>query len=133
MTEQTGEMDKHESGGNEAASDNRRHTRYRVSLPVHIKLSSGEVAKAKAVDISTDGIYIEYGAPAEEGKVFEMLFDLPFANDFKRVYVKGKVMRAVVIGGKDAYGIACDFVEFARDTDKVLEKYLELRSLKQTL
>lgn len=122
-----------QEGNSSEASEKRRHTRYRVSLPVHIRLSSGELARAKAVDISLGGVYIEYGAPAEEGKVFEMLFDLPFATDFQRVYVKSKVVRSVVIGGRHVYGIAFNFVEFARETDKVLEKYLELRGLKTVM
>ena len=114
-------------------SERRLHTRYRVCLPVHIKLSSGELAKATAVDVSSGGIYVEYGASADEGKVFEMLFELPFDHDFQRVYVKAQVVRSFVIGNRDVYGIAFSFVEFARDTDKVLKKYLELRSLKQTM
>jgi hypothetical protein len=116
-----------------AAIEKRRHTRYRVSLPVHIKLSSGAVAKAKAVDISVSGVYIEYGASAETGKVFDMRFDLPFADDFKQVLVRGEAIRSVVIGGKDVFGIAFNFIEFARETDKVLESYLDLRGIKQGL
>jgi c-di-GMP-binding flagellar brake protein YcgR len=116
-----------------AGKERRCHIRYRVSLPVHIRLSSGELAKATAVDISSGGIYVEYGASADEGRVFEMLFDLPFDHDFQRVYVKAEVVRSVVIGNRHVYGIAFNFVEFARGTDKVLKKYLELRGLKQTM
>lgn len=111
--------------------ERRVHVRYRISLPVYIKLSTGELAKTTAVDISSGGIYVEYGASADEGKVFEMLFDLPFDQDFQRVYVKARVVRSLVIGNRDVYGIAFSFIEFARDTDRVLKKYLELRSLKQ--
>ncbi|MDQ1363943.1 MAG: PilZ protein, partial [Pseudomonadota bacterium] len=100
MTEQT-EAAGNQGAGSEVTSENRRHTRYRVNLPVHIKLSTGEVARARAVDISTDSVYVEYGAPADEGKIFEMLFDLPFSSDFRRVYVKGKVVRAVIIGDRN--------------------------------
>lgn len=116
-----------------SGSDRRRNVRYRVSLPVHIRLTNGDIAKAKAVDISIGGVYVECAAAADNGKVFEMLFDLPFANEFKRVIVKAEVVRSVMIGGKDVYGIAFNFTEFARDTDKVLEKYLEMRALKQAV
>lgn len=129
----TEEVVKQQGDSDAAEIEKRRHTRYRVSLPVHIKLSSGEVAKAKAVDISVSGVFIEYGASAEQGKIFEMLFDLPFADDFKRVLVKGEVIRSVMIGGKDVYGIAFNFIEFARESDKVLESYLDLRGVKQGL
>ena len=126
-------LEKREAAGIKQGRERRLHVRYRVSLPVYIKLSSGELAKATAVDVSSGGIYVEYGASAEEGKVFEMLFDLPFDQDFQRVYVKAKVVRSFVIGNRDVYGIAFNFIEFARGTETVLNKYLELRSLKQTL
>ena len=111
--------------------EKRKHVRFRISLPVCIRLSNGDIARAHAVDISLGGIYIEYGAPADAGKVFEMLFDLPFDKDFKRVIVKAEVVRSIVIGGKDVFGIAFMFKEFGKDTEKVLEKYLELRELKR--
>lgn len=126
-------LERQESAGIKQGRERRKHVRYRVSLPVYIKLSSGELTKATAVDISSGGVYIEYGASADEGKVFEMLFDLPFDNDFQRVYVKAKVVRAFVIGNRNVYGIAFSFIEFARDTENVLNKYLELRSLKQMM
>jgi c-di-GMP-binding flagellar brake protein YcgR len=126
MAQQTGDTDS-------AGKERRRHIRYRVSLPVHIKLSSGELAKATAVDISSGGIYVEYGASADQGRVLEMLFDLPFAHDFQRVYVKAEVVRSLIIGNRHVYGIAFNFIEFARGTDKVLMKYLELRGLKQAM
>lgn len=133
MTEQAEASAGQKNVREQAASEKRRHTRYRVSLPVYIKLGSGELAKTRAVDISIGGVYVEYGSSAPLGKVFEMLFDLPFSTDFKRVYVRGEVVRAVIIGGKDVYGIAFNFVEFARDTEKVLDKYLELRALKTSM
>jgi len=98
---------------------------------VYIRLSDGDVARARAVDLSQGGIYIEYGSPAEEGREFEMMFDLPFTLEFKRVYVKANVIRSVIIGGRDTFGIAFSFTEFARDTDQVLASYLELRGFKQ--
>lgn len=133
MGKQPDDLNKQQGSAGTDGRERRQHTRYRVSLPVQIKLSSGELAKAKAVDISVGGVYVEYGASADKGRIFEMLFDLPFTTDFKRVYVKAEVVRAVIIGGKDVYGIAFNFVEFGRDTDKVLEKYLELRGLKTAM
>jgi len=109
-------------------NESRQHQRFRVSLTVFIRLSSGELARANAVDLSMGGIYIEYGAAADKDKVFEMAFDLPFKDDFRRVLVKAKIVRSVVIGGRNMYGLAFLFTEFAQDTDKVLAKYIELRS-----
>ena len=109
------------------ANENRQHQRFRVSLTVFIRLSSGELARANAVDLSMGGIYIEYGAPADNDKVFEMAFDLPFKDDFRRVLVKAKIVRSVVIGSRNMYGLAFLFTEFAKDTDQVLAKYIELR------
>ncbi|MCW9015256.1 MAG: PilZ domain-containing protein [Gammaproteobacteria bacterium] len=113
--------------------EKRKHTRFRVNMPAFIRLSSGDVVKAQAVDLSMGGMYIEYGSPADAGKVFELLFDLPFDNDFKRVYVKAEVVRSIIIGDRDVFGIALVFREFARDTEQVLGKYLDLRALKRSL
>ena len=84
-------------------------------------------SRANAVDLSMGGIYIEYGASADKDKVFEMAFDLPFKDDFRRVLVKAKIVRSVVIGSRNMYGLAFLFTEFAKDTDQVLAKYIELR------
>lgn len=75
------------------------------------------------------GAYVEYGAPAEKGKVFELAFDLAFTKGFKRILVKACVARSIVIGGRGIYGLGFIFVEFHRDTDKVLEAYIKLRQL----
>lgn len=114
-------------------SEHRRHPRYRLNLVVHIRLSSGELIKTMAVDISSTGVYVEYAASAEPGKVFPLVFDLSFANNFQRVYVKAEVVRSIMIGDRDVYGIAFRFVEFARDSNMVLKQYLEYRASRQII
>ncbi len=109
--------------------DQRVFERFRVSFTAHIRLSDGNVAHAHAVDISLGGIYLEYGAPADEGKEFEVAFDLPFVNDFKRVFARAKVVRVVVIGNRNMYGLAFVFTDFVKDSRGVLEKYIQLRKL----
>lgn len=79
------------------------------------------------MDLSSSGVYVEYAAAAEPGRVLEMLFELPFEKDFQQVYVGAEVVRSVVIGARNAYGIAFRFVSFARASDKVLSAYLALR------
>ena len=111
----------------EVGNEQRQHRRFRVSLKVYIKLSNGDLAQAQAVDLSMGGIYIEYGAAADKDKVFEMAFDLPFDDDFKRVFVKARVVRSVIIGSRNMFGLAFLFTEFAKGTDQVLANYLELR------
>ncbi|VAW58164.1 hypothetical protein MNBD_GAMMA11-373 [hydrothermal vent metagenome] len=127
--------DEIEEGGKEEyveapASEQRIHERFRVSFKVLIRLSNGEVAHAHAVDLSMGGIYIEYGAPADPGVEFEMAFDLPFTDEFKRILVKAKVVRTVVIGSRNLFGMAFVFTEFAQSTDEALGKYLQLRGLR---
>ena len=118
------------AGNGGAASEQRTHERFRINFKALIRLSDGSIARAQAVDISMGGIYIEYGAPADAGKIFELAFDLPFATEFKRVLVKAQVVRSVVIGSRGVYGLAFVFTEFIKDSDQVLEKYMELRKLK---
>ncbi len=107
--------------------EKRQHERFRIHVRVAIRLSNGDVAWAQGVDISMGGIFIEYASSAEVGHEFEMLFDLPFQKDFKRVFVKASVVRSTIIGGKDVFGIAFVFNEFAKDTKKVLENYIRFR------
>ncbi len=122
----TGEIE----GEEDAQSiDQRIHERFRVSFKVLIRLSNGEIAHAHAVDLSMGGIYIEYGAPADPGVEFGIAFDLPFVDDFKRVLVRAKVVRTVVIGSRNLFGMAFVFSEFAGDAQEVLSKYLKLRGL----
>lgn len=120
-----------EEGGAEEApvEDKRAYRRFRISLKVFIRLSDGEIAQAQAVDLSMGGIYVEYGAPADVDKEFEMAFDLPFKTEFKRVLVKAKVVRSIVIGSRNVYGLAFVFTEFGKDAEQVLQKYIELREL----
>ncbi len=110
-------------------ADQRIYERFRVSFKVLIRLSNGEVAHAHAVDLSMGGIYIEYGAPADAGAEFDIAFDLPFVDEFKRVLVKARVVRTVVIGSRDLFGMAFVFSEFGAEAQEVLSKYLKLRGL----
>jgi len=110
-----------------SSSDKRAHERFRINLKSYIRLSDGSVIHAQAVDISMGGIYIEYGAPADEGKVFEIAFDLPFTTDFKRVMVRARVVRSIVIGSRGVYGLAFVFTEFIKESEETLEKYISLR------
>jgi len=114
-------------GISEGTADKRIHERFRINFKAFIRLSDGGIAQAQAVDISMGGIYIEYGASAEAGKVFDLVFDLPFTNEFKRVIVKARVVRSVVIGSRSLYGLAFVYTEFANETDKILEQYMTLR------
>lgn len=113
--------------------EKRQHTRFRINVRVAIRLSDGDVAWGQGVDLSKGGIFIEYGSSADVGKEFEMMFDLPFKKDFKRVFVRAKVVRTNIIGGKDVFGIAFVFSEFAKDTKKVLEEYIRFREQYQPL
>ena len=112
-------------------NNKRQHERYGISMPVMLRISNGELIKARAVDISLGGLYIEDAAAAETGRTFDMLFDLPFTGQFERVYVRATVMRCVIIGNRDLFGIALQFTEFARDTQAVLERYIEHREQKR--
>ena len=116
----------------EEAIDKRLHERFRINFKAIIRLSDGSIAQAQAVDISMGGIYIEYGAPAESGKAFDLAFDLPFTDEFKRVLVKARVVRSVVIGSRGLYGLAFVYTEFANQTDKILEQYMKLRKSQTT-
>jgi len=110
--------------------EQRIHERFRINLKTLIRLSDGSAVKAQAVDISMGGIYLEYGASADAGKVFELAFDLPLTNEFERVIVKARVVRTVVIGSRGLYGLAFVFTEFAAGAEKHLEAYMQQRKLK---
>jgi len=122
------EMDDELSVDGEATKENRNHPRFRLKQGVTIRLSNGDFARAQGVNISIGGIFIEYGAPADEGLVFDLCFDLPLSKEIKRVLVKGKVVRSIFVGSKSSYGIAFRFESFAKDTEEVLQEYIDMRS-----
>jgi len=132
VEEDPGEDDPGEDDPGETlpANEQRIHERFRINLKALIRLSDGSIATAQAVDLSMGGIYLEYGASADAGKVFELAFDLPLSSDFKRVIVKAQVVRTVVIGNRGLYGLAFVFKEFAAGAEKNLKEYMELRKLK---
>ncbi len=125
-------MEEETSEDAEAVTSNeqRVYERFRINFKALIRLSDGGVVRAQAVDISMGGIYLEYGAPADVGKIFELAFDLPFATEFKRVIVKAQIVRTVVIGSRELYGLAFVFTEVGKDVEKILEQYIQLRKLK---
>jgi len=110
------------------AQEQRQYHRYKVSFKVYIRLTEGGFVTAQAVDLSMGGVYIEYGASAEVNKEFDIAFDLPIKEEFKRVLVKAKIVRSIVIAGRDVYGLAMVFGDFANDTDSVLKAYLVKRA-----
>ncbi|MCW8934642.1 MAG: PilZ domain-containing protein [Gammaproteobacteria bacterium] len=116
----------------ESTMNKRLDERFRINFKVFIRLSDGSIVQAQAVDISMGGIYIEYAASADVGKVFDLAFDLPLTNDFKKVFVKARVVRSVVLGSRSLYGLAFVYTEFVNETDKILEKYMKLRKLQAT-
>jgi len=117
----------------ETAKDKRRFIRVRVSFDITIRCSDGRLTHARGVDLSEGGLYAEYASSAEKGRVLDMFFDLPFAKDFKRVFVKAEVVRSVVIGNRDVFGIAFNFIQFARHSDVILQKYIEIRGTKTSM
>ena len=74
-----------------------------------------------------EGVYVEYGTSAEEGKEFDLMFELLIKGVFKRVMVKGRVVRSIMIAGRGVYGLAFVFKGFEKETDKVLKEYIEHR------
>jgi PilZ domain len=116
-----------ESGLNEQRSC----IRFRINAKVVVRLSSGDLVRTQGKNISKGGIYVEFEAPADLGDEFEMMFDLVFTDEIKRIYAKARVQRSELLGGRDVYGIGFQFLSFAKNTGEILDKYLELREMKQ--
>jgi len=113
---------------NNPAVEQRRYHRYKVSFKVFIRLTEGGFVTAQAVDLSMGGVYIEYGASADINKEYDIAFDLPFSEEFKRVLVKAKIVRSVMIANRGLYGLAFVFGDFVNQSESVLEDYLEQRA-----
>jgi len=111
--------------------EQRSSIRFRINTGVVVRLSSGGLVRTQGKNISKGGIYVEFEAPADIGDEFEMMFDVPFSDEMKRIFVKARVMRSELIGGKDVYGIGFLFLSFAKNTGELLDKYIELREMKQ--
>ena len=112
------------------AQEQRNSFRFRINMGVLVRLSSGSLVRTQGKNISKGGLYVEFEASADLGDEFEMMFDVSLSDDIKRVYVRAKVMRSSLIGDKDVYGIGFQFLSFAKDTEAVLDKYLEMREKK---
>jgi len=120
--EQTAESD---------GQEQRASIRFRINTGVVVRLSSGDLVRTQGKNISSGGIYVEFEAPADVGDEFELMFDVAFSNEIKRIYARVRVMRSGLIGGKDVYGIGFQFLSFSKNTGEILNKYLELREMKQ--
>jgi PilZ domain len=134
-TEQTAEAEQAvevEQTAEAEGREQRKSIRFRINMGVQVRLSSGTVVRTQGKNISIGGIYVEFEAPADLGDEFEMMFDVPLSNEIKRVFVRSKVTRSALIGGKDVYGIAFQFLSFAKETEQILEEYLNYRELQQS-
>jgi hypothetical protein len=115
----------------EGAAEKRNHIRFRIDMSVYVRLSNGDLVRTQGKDISRSGVYIEYEASADVDDEFEMIFDVPLVDEMPRIYVRVRVMRSTLIGGKDVYGVAFQFLHFSNGSEALLDKYLELRETKQ--
>jgi len=115
----------------EDIEEQRSHPRFRINMSVFVRLSSGELVRAQGKNISKTGLYIEYGAAADVGNEFEMMFDVPLVDGMPRIYVRARVMRTTLIGDRDVYGMGFQFLNFSKDSEVSLDKYLDLRESKQ--
>jgi len=131
--EQVAESDepKQEQTAEPGGQEQRESIRFRINMGVVVRLSSGDLVRTQGKNISSGGIYVEFEAPADVGDEFELMFDVAFSNEIKRIYARVRVMRSGLIGGKDVYGIGFQFLSFAKNTGEILNKYLELREMKQ--
>ncbi len=109
--------------------EQRAALRYRVNFKVYIRRGVGDVTYGQAHNLSMKGIYLDYDEPARSGKILHMAFDLPIRSEFRRIFARARVMRAVFSGKKEAYELALNFTEFAKDTEKYLSEYCRLREL----
>lgn len=80
------------------AADKRRAQRFPMALPVAVKLNElggGETA-VKTKDISSSGVYLEFGTPVDVGSSLEFVLTLPAEitkGQSVRVKCRGKVVR----------------------------------------
>ena len=79
------------------------------------------------VDLSVGGVYVMYDSSASEGSEFDMFFDVPLGEEFPRVYARGRVVRVVMIATHDAFGIGFQFVKFYKNSESVLQQYIDSR------
>lgn len=111
-------------------TEKRSARRYRVSFKVYIRRGAGNVTFGRAHNLSLKGVYLDYEVSLKSGMMVHMAFDLLINAEFRRVFVKARVMRAVYCGARGMYELAFNFTEFARDSAQYLEQYIGWREKK---
>lgn len=106
------------------ATDKRRARRFPMRLPVAVKVEEmrGEQAVVQTRDVSSSGVYFEFGTPLDVGAPLEFLLTLPeplTKGSPVRIRCIGKVVRVErgVHGSTSHVGVAATIerYEFVRE------------------
>ena len=106
------------------ATEKRRAKRFPMRLPVAVKLQASKNSKQllETRDVSSSGIYFEFGGPLEVGAALEFLLTLPepiTKSSPVRIRCIGKVVRVdkqpAVDSGHVGVAATIERYEFVRD------------------
>ena len=106
------------------ATEKRRAKRFPMRLPVAVKVEPGKSGKqvVETRDVSSSGVYFEFGGPLEVGAALEFLLTLPepiTKSSPVRIRCIGKIVRvdkAPAIGsGHVGVAATIERYEFVRD------------------
>ncbi len=77
-------------------ADKRRAQRFPMALPVAVKAEEGAGSAVRTRDISSSGVYFEFGSPIDVGTALEFVLTLPgeiTKGSAVRIRCVGKVVR----------------------------------------
>ena len=106
------------------ASDKRRARRFPMTLPVAVKIEEtpGHEKTVHTRNVSSSGVYFEFGSPLHIGTALEFIMTLPeqiTKGSAVRIKCMGKVVRVDLPGGNgESLGIAATIerYEFLRES-----------------
>lgn len=106
-------------------TDKRNLTRISMDRPMLIKLSSGDIVKARLVNLSCGGLAFEYPASADIGTRLTVLFQLSADDDPINIQALGVVKHTYV--KKASFVIGLEFSEIANDKVDLIEEFIEMK------
>lgn len=104
-------------------NEQRREIRVNMERSIVVKLSSGQVIRARLVNLSTGGLALRYPAPAEIGAQLDLQFQLPGSETPATLSIKGIVRHCHV--HREDFITGIQFVELDEEVKIIISRFIE--------
>ena len=105
-------------------TEQRKHDRIFLDRAISIKLSNGQIAKARLVNLSTGGLGIVYPVPAEIGSTLGLHFQLPNKdNEPVTIHCKGIARHTHVHNNEYLSGF--EFSQISEEDRNIISQFVQ--------